>query len=753
MVSEKIVPSFLKEKSAVIRDNDLYERTLPPPVSSRPKIKMLSSNGNVLLMKDRYNKLWVKQGAKAIPINDNGTQLIQRPSNALQVKEALVVAGENRLLLENTQGVETTWIMDEKWNHVEDLDQEAPTTPVNFRVEDYPSFPSSPDSDKALLVWEHSTDNKGIAAYWIYRNGVKVHDYPFQSETSWLDTNLTHDTTYTYSIRAVDLSGNQSTESSAEFTTVVYYPPAPVNFSVTQNPALPALANVDEAALAWERPAGADVASYKIYKDNNLIQTVEHTINNLLDSGLTANTTYEYSISSVSSDGHEGDLAYATYTTPLGPPEPARNLSLYGTPSTDTVSITWEHSNTWSTVELQKSSSRYKIYRDGSYLKDYVNQALNIYGDTSLPAGTNYLYTVTAMQAGYESIAVAVNGYTLETWPEYKFDVPINGWLSPKGAYSTSVTGGQLTATGSTADVWNCLYSPDALSLPIGGSIESIAASPFASSSGVSLVVETNVILMFLINGDGTWGVHKVDTSGQDHGISANRTGPNPDPLKFTSEFTCRFRRTGVSLYSVEVLLVDGWYFVAEVTEEFNITKAGVTSWGNVLTKYNTLKKTDAFAVQTPGNLVPAYNYMSTLFLDNPIRCNVSQADVWSPFANKPMRMFNMTGDPMVTGNLHTPCSSGDEFQVKVFVMSNHNDFFELRVFEYTETTTWGGVPQHMHTLIINDQAPLSPTWTEYSRNFVIVDPGTTRFAVRLDGTNDGGTEIFFDGLQIIKLN
>ena len=64
---------------------------------------------------------------------------------------------------------------------------------------------------KTQLSWDASTDNVGVTGYNIYRNGAKVGT---SATTSYVDTGLTPDTSYNYSITAVDAAGNESPKST-----------------------------------------------------------------------------------------------------------------------------------------------------------------------------------------------------------------------------------------------------------------------------------------------------------------------------------------------------------------------------------------------------------------------------------------------------------------------------------------------------------------------------------------------------------
>lgn len=71
---------------------------------------------------------------------------------------------------------------------------------------------SATTSTQTTLAWAASTDDYGVAAYDIYRNGVLVGS---SSSTGFTDTGLTAATTYSYTIVARDAAGNGSAGSTS----------------------------------------------------------------------------------------------------------------------------------------------------------------------------------------------------------------------------------------------------------------------------------------------------------------------------------------------------------------------------------------------------------------------------------------------------------------------------------------------------------------------------------------------------------
>lgn len=70
---------------------------------------------------------------------------------------------------------------------------------------------TNPDAS-ATLTWTTSTDNVGVAAYKIYRDGFEIGT---SLTTSFNDPGLIGLTSYTYKVKAQDMSGNRSPESNA----------------------------------------------------------------------------------------------------------------------------------------------------------------------------------------------------------------------------------------------------------------------------------------------------------------------------------------------------------------------------------------------------------------------------------------------------------------------------------------------------------------------------------------------------------
>jgi len=90
-------------------------------------------------------------------------------------------------------------------------DTQAPTAPASLSA-----TPAS--SSQINLGWTASTDNIGVAGYRVYRAGVLVGS---PAGATFSDTGLTASTAYSYTVKAIDASGNLSLASNTATATTL----------------------------------------------------------------------------------------------------------------------------------------------------------------------------------------------------------------------------------------------------------------------------------------------------------------------------------------------------------------------------------------------------------------------------------------------------------------------------------------------------------------------------------------------------
>jgi chitodextrinase len=173
-----------------------------------------------------------------------------------------------------------------------ELDSDPPTVPENIIV-------TAIETNSVSLKWSESSDNIGVVKYYIYRNDVFIDSC---ESSSYIDESLLSETTYHYSVSAVDAAENESERSSKLFVTTLSEsdseaPEAPANLHAES-------VNTSSATLVWSVSYdNVGVAVYNIYQFEELVAStsdLNHTI-----TGLTPKTHYNYSVTAIDLSGNE----------------------------------------------------------------------------------------------------------------------------------------------------------------------------------------------------------------------------------------------------------------------------------------------------------------------------------------------------------------------------------------------------------------------------------------------------------------
>ncbi|RED57922.1 glycosyl hydrolase family 18 protein [Cohnella phaseoli] len=193
-------------------------------------------------------------------------------------------------------------------------DTVPPTAPTNL-------VDAGHGDKKVTLSWSAATDNVGVMAYDIYRNGSPVLSVD-GATTSALIKGLTGSTTYIFTVKARDAAGNSSAASSALSVTtsppiVDHQPPtAPTNLVSSAK-------TKTTVKLSWGASTdNDDIAGYDIYRNGTLVQTTENTTETI--TGLSAGTTYSFYVIARDLSGNPSASSNSLYvTTPTDPVFPA----------------------------------------------------------------------------------------------------------------------------------------------------------------------------------------------------------------------------------------------------------------------------------------------------------------------------------------------------------------------------------------------------------------------------------------------
>ncbi|HKU16168.1 MAG TPA: family 31 carbohydrate-binding protein [Steroidobacteraceae bacterium] len=191
-------------------------------------------------------------------------------------------------------------------------DTSAPTVPTGLQA-------LAQNGHAVQLTWTASTDNVGVARYDVYRNGGGT---PVGTPTSpsFVNTGLTEQTTYTYTVRACDAASNCSAQTApVSVSTPVFVPD-------TTAPSVPTglqttSVNPTSVGLSWaaSTDSGGVVAKYDVYRDGALAGSPTGTT--FTATGLSSGVTYSFRVracdDSTNCSAQSGPLSVTTPVVPI----------------------------------------------------------------------------------------------------------------------------------------------------------------------------------------------------------------------------------------------------------------------------------------------------------------------------------------------------------------------------------------------------------------------------------------------------
>ena len=190
-------------------------------------------------------------------------------------------------------------------------DTEPPSAPVSLAGA--ASSPTAVD-----LTWTSSSDNVAVASYVVNRDGVDIATLP-AGAVSYADGNAAAGTTNSYTVTAVDTSGNQAVAGPIDVVT----PPIPdgeppsVPGSFSAVAVSPSVVNLD-----WD--ASTDniaVTSYVVNRDGVDVATIPATITAWTDVGAVPNTTHTYTVTAFDASANSATAGPVDVTTPAPVPD------------------------------------------------------------------------------------------------------------------------------------------------------------------------------------------------------------------------------------------------------------------------------------------------------------------------------------------------------------------------------------------------------------------------------------------------
>jgi chitodextrinase len=203
-------------------------------------------------------------------------------------------------------------------------DTAPPTAPTGLTV-------TALTSSSVALSWNAASDNVGVAGYYLIRNSVRINLPVVISGTTYTDTSLPPDDTYTYNVVAYD--GAQNTSGVSNMVRVTTFP-AVFTISPPFNATAVAV-STSEIDLSWG--AATDVSgtpAYYIYR--NGLPLTSTTATSYRNTGLAAGMGYGYYVTAFDAVGNISPGSNQTATSTF--PAPASTSSVAANSPTTGVS-------------------------------------------------------------------------------------------------------------------------------------------------------------------------------------------------------------------------------------------------------------------------------------------------------------------------------------------------------------------------------------------------------------------------------
>lgn len=268
-------------------------------------------------------------------------------------------------------------------------DTSAPTAPQNL------SATWDTANNNVSLQFGQSSDNDKLSKYIIYRNGVSIGFVTegLESLTSitYIDNSALPNTTYQYSVKAMDAAGNLSVSSNV----VSFVTPSLNDVTAPSAPSLltGAAVNASQINLTWEASTdNIGVARYDLYRNGIYVASTQYS--SFGDTGLKDDTSYNYYViaKDVAGNSSVASNTFTARTLPLPPPTQLQYGAVYGKVTGSTTGNPIKGAK----VSVDTASGKFitRTNSDGNYVinisgsanfnvkysaSNYLPQTLNIY--------------------------------------------------------------------------------------------------------------------------------------------------------------------------------------------------------------------------------------------------------------------------------------------------------------------------------------------------------------------------------------
>lgn len=262
---------------------------------------------------------------------------------------------------------------------------------TGWKIQYYLDTPSIKDFDSVdegvKITWNEVI---GAERYAVYYKGSKGWTrMGTTTDTSYIDTDVSSGSTYTYTVRCLNSSGSKFT---SDFNST--------GWRYTYNMAVPKITSLKSADdgihISWD--AVPNAAKYRVYcKVNNSWKKLTSTTDtSFTDSSVSYNKSYTYTVRCVNAKDSRFTSSFNTagWNTTYSCTTPV--LSSISA-SSDGIHLTWNKSN---------GVERYRVYRKstGSWSR-IANVQSTEYTDSNIAADTTYTYTVRCLSTKGEAIS------------------------------------------------------------------------------------------------------------------------------------------------------------------------------------------------------------------------------------------------------------------------------------------------------------------------------------------------------------
>jgi chitodextrinase len=188
-------------------------------------------------------------------------------------------------------------------------DTQSPSMPRNLLI-------TSVTHTTSELSWEPSSDNTGIKGYEIYCNERKI---AVTSATGYVCKKLTPGTRYSFSLKAIDISGNYSSQSNYCFTDTI----ADITAPSVPNGLKVSTVSSTEINLMWSPSSdNVKVKGYEIFCDGKSVGSTSKT--NLKNSNLIPGRSYLYTIRAIDESNNISNKSVQLKVQTLNDMEPPK---------------------------------------------------------------------------------------------------------------------------------------------------------------------------------------------------------------------------------------------------------------------------------------------------------------------------------------------------------------------------------------------------------------------------------------------